>query len=67
MSGAATPGGTAEPVTLVAAANGWWIECKAMDPHALAEARSLALRRAVWARIAAEPGSLAAVRARLVA
>ncbi len=36
-----------------------------MDPHALAEARSLALHRAVWARIEAEPALLAGVRARL--
>lgn len=38
-----------------------------MDPHALAEARSLALHRAVWARIEARPELLDGVRARLEA
>jgi hypothetical protein len=37
----------------------------AMDPHALAQARSLALHRAVLARVEAEPGLLDTVRARL--
>jgi hypothetical protein len=36
-----------------------------MDPHALARARSLALHRAILARVEADPGLLDAVRARL--
>jgi len=36
-----------------------------MDPHALAEARSLALHRAVWVRIEAQPELICGVRARL--
>ena len=36
-----------------------------MDPHALAQARSLALHRAVWARVETEPELLDAVRERL--
>jgi hypothetical protein len=38
-----------------------------MDPHALAEARSLELHREVWARIEARPELLDGVRARLEA